>query len=560
MAGRLSEIPEWNVLLLEAGGDPPEVSENPFRWSETLASKYDWAFRTERNARLWKGMEDGRCLISRGHALGGSSSINAMVYLQGTKNDFAYWEDHGCTGWGYEDVVSYFKKSEDFVDAKRFDARVHGRGGPLTVSPMKTYDRNYGVISVAENTLNLPTVRDLNAYGRPVIGCGGYDSTTRDGRRCSTLKAFLLPASDRPNLYVAKNTIVTRILMHDGAATGVEFYGRQGAIQSVYCTKEVVLSAGPIKSPQLLMLSGIGPREHLESLGIHVVADLPVGYNMHDHPSYPGLVFTDRKCRPRDLIREETDDWLHAESGLFAKNVSTTGLTRLVSFLKSRPELEYPDLQLINIKLPYQSINNTPNKKNIMSNLFGYDDRVCGSYEELNSLSDTVLIIPVFLQPTSTGRVELRSTDPLDDPKIFADYLQDQEEIDALLYGIEFVVRLSETEEMSAAGLRLEKLKLDECDGLHVWGTRDYWLCAIEYLLFPFYHVVGTCKMGSADDCSTVVDPWLRVNGILGLRVADSSVMPKIVSVNTNPTTIMIGEKASDIIKECYLEGFQTDD
>lgn len=208
VAARLSEVPEWNVLLLEAGGDPPEHTENPALWRHSIKTDCDWAFLTERHPSLFKGMDGERCLISRGRALGGSSSINGVKYLRGTRADFDGWErEHGCRGWGYDAVLPYFKKSEDFVDPDRFDADIHAHSGPLTVSPMLTFDPVHRVIADAERALNLTMVDDVNRE-EPVVGFGDPDSTAREGRRCSTLKAFLLPASDRPNLFVAKNTVV----------------------------------------------------------------------------------------------------------------------------------------------------------------------------------------------------------------------------------------------------------------------------------------------------------------------------------------------------------------
>lgn len=550
VAARLSEIPEWNVLLLEAGRDPPEKSENPYRWTEQLRTTYDWAFFSEKSPNLWKGMENEGCLISRGRMLGGSSSINAMVYLYGTKQDFDNWRDNGCDGWGYDDVLPYFKKSQDFVDTTRFNPDIHSVGGPLTVSPLTTFDPAYDIISDAESSLDLNVVEDLNIK-EPVIGYGGYDSTTRGGCRCSTLKAFLLPASNRSNLFVAKNITVSRIIVKDDTAVGVEFKTISDELKVVMCTKEVILSAGPIKSPQILLLSGIGPSEQLANVDVPVIKDLPVGLNLHDHVSFPGLVFTVGKCRPKDEIIKESDTYLKSETSLFSENIPTTGLTRLMSFIKSKPELEYPDIQLINIKLPYNTTMSTQNNKNIMANLFGYNDEVSKLYEDLNLLSQIIIMIPVLLQPLSRGQIMLRSNDPFENPMIFADYLDREEEVEALLYGIEFIIKLSKTKELVDAGFVLEKFELPQCQHCE-WGTREYWLCHIKYLASPFYHVVGACKMGSIDDFSSVVDPLLKVKGINGLRVIDSSLMPQIVSVNTNAASIMIGEKGSDIIKECY--------
>jgi len=551
VAARLSEIPEWNVLLLEAGADPPELTENPLLWNHSIRTKYDWTFFSEKNHLLFKGMEDERCIISRGLMLGGSSSINAMIYLRGTVEDFRQWKNkYGCYGWDYEDVLPYFKKSEDFVDFSRFDPEIHSVGGMLTVTPLTTFDPASTVIADAEQSIHLIEVNDLNSK-EPVIGYGNFDSTTRNGRRCSTLKAFLMPASNRSNLYVAKKTFVTKIIIVDGVAVGVEFKCSSGEIKSVFCTNEVVLCAGPIKSPQLLMLSGIGPREHLNEHGIHVINDLPVGLNLQDHMSLPALVFTDRKCRPIENIKKESSDLLKIEMSLFSKNTTTLGLIKHMAFYKSNDDFEYADLQILNIRIPYNTTNTLPNKLHIFTNMFGYSKEVTNLYDELNLLSDIIVMTPLNLKTLSTGRIKLKSVNPLDDPKIILNYLTHEEEIETLLKGIEFIVKLSKTKNFIDAGLVLEELKLPNCAD-YVWDTRDYWICVIQNLAAPFFHVVGTCRMGSEHDPGSVVDTKLRVKGIIGLRLIDSSIMPKIVSANTNAAAIMIGEKGSDIIKECY--------
>lgn len=337
-----------------------------------------------------------------------------------------------------------------------------------------------------------------------------------------------------------------------GTATGVEFVwlpsrGRK----SVFCAKEVVLSAGPIKSPQILMLSGVGPAQHLRDHGVRVVRDLPVGFNLQDHMSLPAFVFTDRKRRPAEEIAAESRALQDTEAGLYAANATTVGLSKLTTFYKSREELRYPDLQIIKFRVPCNTTNGLPNGVNLFSSLFGYSEPVTRLYDRLNALSDIVVMAPIVLQPSSTGRVTLRSADPLDDPKIYADYLSRADEIETLIRGVEFIVRLSETERMRGAGLELEELDLPNCRD-YVWGTRGYWQCAIRNIAAPFYHVVGSCRMGSADDRRSVVDPSLRVKGVRGLRVVDSSIMPQIVSVNTNAASVMIGEKGADIIKAFY--------
>lgn len=337
-------------------------------------------------------------------------------------------------------------------------------------------------------------------------------------------------------------------------ATGVEFIppGPDRELRlMVLCTKEVILSAGPIKSPHILMLSGIGPVEHLRGHGVPAVRDLPVGYNLQDHVALPAFVFADRPDRPAADIAADSRRLADAEARLYDDGTSAVGLAQLTGFLKSRPELEYPDLQVVQFRVPLNSTGAQPNGGNLLSNLFGYAEPVTRVYDRLNERTDIVVMAPVMLQPGGAGRVALRSADPLDEPRIYADYLSRPADLEALLRGANYVLRLSDTEPMVAAGLQLQPLDLPGCGHL-VWGTRDYWLCAVRTMAAPFYHASGTCKMGAADDRLSVVDPELRVKGVYGLRVVDSSVMPQIVSVNTNGASIMIGEKGSDLIKECY--------
>lgn len=517
----------------------------------SLKTEYDWNFDTEK-CQIYKGMEGGIYSLPQGCMLGGSSSLNAMIYLRGTKFDFDLWRKNGCHGWGYKDVLPYFKKSEDFVDCSGFDVKIHSRGGPLTVSSLETSDPAYKIIAKAERSLNLCRVNDLNEK-KPFSGYGNFDSTTRDGRRCSTLKAFLLPACNRTNLYVAKNTLVTRIVFREKTAVGVEFLcPRDGSIKFVFCSKEVILSAGPINSPKILMISGVGPKEHLEELNIPVVNDLPVGCHLQDHMSFPAIVFSDRKCnRTREQIRKESEHLLQKEASYILSNITSMGISELMTFINTKDTLKYPNIQIIIFRIPYKLIDATPNSQNIMSNLFSYSSEVGELFKNLNSLTDLIIMIPIILQPKSTGRVMLRSNNPRDSPKIFADLLTDEEDRNTLIEGIEFVLKLAKTREMVDGGFVLEDLKLSQCDHFQ-WGSREYWNCALDYLAAPFFHAACTCKMGPENDPCAVVDPTLKVQGTECLRVIDSSVMYKIVSANTNAASIMIGEKGSCMIKEYY--------
>lgn len=562
VAARLSEVPDWNVLLLEAGDDPPESAELPYKFSETLRSRYDWTFFTEPERHLFKGLERERSTVSRGFMLGGSSSMNAMMYLRGTRRDFDGWRRMGNDGWGFDDVLPYFVKSEDMSDGARAGgggeggsgAARHGRGGPLTVGPFESVDPAGPVFAEAWRRLNLTEVDDLNRVAPPVVGYGRLDGTVRDGLRCSTLKAFLMPARNRSNLFVAKNVRVTRIAWDGTRAAGVEYSAPDGETRYVYGTREVILSAGVVMSPHVLMVSGVGPREHLRKYGISVVSDLPVGYNYQDHVSFPGLAFSDRKNRSRADVARESVELMQRSINMTRAGVATLGLTGLMTFVRTDDRGTAdgdPDVQIVLIRMPYNTTRRTANHRSRLTNLYGFADDVAELYDRLNGLSDTLLAVPINVNDRSAGRVMLQSPDPMVYPKIHANFLSYADELERMLRAIDYVVRLSDTEPVVGAGLVLEHIRYPGCAG-HAWRTRDYWLCAIRHVATSFYHPVGTCKMGPADDYRSVVDTELRVKGVRGLRVVDASVMPKIVSVNTNAATIMIAEKASDAIKRSH--------
>lgn len=546
VATRLSEIKDWNVLLLEAGSDPPPTSEIPLKWSMAMHTENDWEFYTEPQEKVFKGLKNGQCYLPRGRMLGGSSSMNVMLYLRGTMHDYNKWEDMGCTGWGFDSNLKYFQKNENFTDSSRFDASIHGNSGPISVSPYVSPDPAIKTIGEAADLMGLTKLTDLNKLTR-TTGYAMADSTTRNGLRCSTLKGYLIPNSERPNLFVAKKTRVTKVLLEKKRAYGVEYMTAAGEFKTVNCTMEVILSAGVVISPQLLMLSGIGPAKHLKDMNIDVVADLPVGSNYQDHFAFYGLVLTDRKDRPKEDIIKESKQLRIDTVKLITQGVSTMGLTGFVSFIDTTKKNIQPDIELMKIRFSY----NTTKDFDIFRRMFSFSDQMASVYDEINLLSDIILMIPISNHIVNTGHVELASKDPLIKPKIYANFLTDQVEYDVLIEGIQFVVDMCKTKPMVDAGYEFAKIKFPNCPDLE-WGTKEYWTCAINNVASSIFHSVGTNRMGAADDITTVVDIDLKVKGIENLRVIDSSVMPHLVSCNTNTATMMIAEKGSDKIKSQY--------
>ncbi|MEP6695705.1 MAG: GMC family oxidoreductase N-terminal domain-containing protein [Pseudonocardiales bacterium] len=505
LAARLSEDPAITVLLLEAGGsdDADEVGI-PLAFSQLFRTRHDWAFTTTPQEHA-----GSRSLFwPRGRLLGGSSSINAMIYIRGNSLDYDSWrDDYGCAGWGYADLLPYFLRSEDQAHGA---SAYHGIGGPLRVEDQRylhPLTRSFVDAAVASGRRR---TGDFN--GAEQEGVGPYQVTMKRGRRWSAADAYLRPAQDRPNLTVRTEALATRVVIEGGRAVGVT-YLRCGAEEVARAGTDVVLSGGSINSPQLLMLSGIGPAAHLREHGIRVVVDLPaVGANLQDHPVVPVLWFTAGVSRDlndagvRDLVR-----WRLTRRGMLASNVAESG-----AFFRSDSALPAPDLQL----------------------------HVAPAAFLDHGLSESIghgfTIGPTLVSVASRGRLTLRSADPRWAPAIDPAYLSEQADVDALVAGI------GVAREIGAQGPLSGHLAPEHLPGPEVSGVealRNYVRGNIETL----YHPVSTCAMGGGTD--SVVDPRLRVRGVDGLCVVDASVMPAAPRGNTNAPTIAIAERAADLLR-----------
>jgi choline dehydrogenase len=506
LAGRLTEDPGVRVLLLEAGPtDDVDEVRMPAAFYRLLRTQRDWDYRTEEQKQLL-----GRRLYwPRGRMLGGCSSINAMIYIRGHRMDYDRWRDeYGCTGWGYADLLPYFRRAEDQA---RGASPYHGVGGPLRVEDLRTEHPLTGAFLAAAVAAGLVPNDDFN--GPEQDGAGRYQVTQRGGRRWSAADAYLRPALGRPNLTVRSDALVTRVELAGGRATGVRYTWR-GAEQVARAEREVVLSGGAVNSPQLLLLSGVGPAEHLRDVGVDVVVDSPgVGGNLHDHPYVPVMWLT---RGIGDLSDAETPlqmlRWMTTHRGPLSSNAAESG-----AFLRSRPELPAPDVQLIAI--PTLAIDH------------GMALRPAKG----------VTIAPTVVDVASRGRLRLRSTDPRWKPAIDAGYYTDESDVDmaAMLAGVRVA------QEIAAAQPLSRHIDQPNLPGPGVTGE-DALREAIRAATETLYHPVGSCAMGAGD--AAVVDPDLRVRGIDGLRVVDASVMPAVPRGNTNAPTIAIAERAADLL------------
>ena len=504
LANRLSEDPSVKVLLLEAGGpDARKEIHIPVAFSKLFKSACDWAYYTEPEAQL-----DKRNLYwPRGKVRGGSSSINAMIYIRGNRYDYDHWRDLDNGGWGYDEVLPYFKKSEAQENGA---SEFHGAGGPLHVTNLRSVNPLSEAFVEAAQQCGYPRNPDFN--GAQQEGFGFYQVTQFEGKRCSAAAAFLHPIMKRPNLTVRTGVQVFDIIFEKRRAVALSFQQGESSTQE-HAQREIILCAGAIGSPHLLMLAGIGPADHLRSLGIPVTCDLPgVGANLQDHPAL-GVVY---QCtQPVSLANAESVKslarYMCFKNGMLTSNVAEAG-----GFIRNNSSYPAPEIQFH----------------------FGPGYYVDHGFATFKGHAFT--LGPTLIRPYSRGRITLRSSNPLDAPVIQANYLSDRRDMEALLQGLRIARSIAAAKAFDQyRGIEMHPGPDAKDDGAL--------LAYIAQKTETLYHPVGTCKMGS--DAEAVVDSELRVHELEGLRVVDASVMPAVPGGNTNAPTIMVAEKAADIIR-----------
>ncbi len=511
LAARLSEDPDTTVALLEAG--PPDRSAL-LHCPAGLAvlaqtGQANWGFQTVPQP----GLNGRRGYQPRGKVLGGSSSVNAMIYTRGHRSDYDHWAAQGNPGWSFDEVLPYFLRAEH---NERGASAWHGVQGPLNVKDLASPNRHSADFVQAAQQAGYPANADFN--GAEQEGVGLYQVTHRDGERFSAAKAYLTPHLHRPNLQVFTGAHTTRIVLEKKRATGVEFL-HEGAIKLLRAQREVLLCAGALQSPQILMLSGIGPHRHLVEHGIATQHDLPgVGQHLHDHVDVVQLSHAPRMkdlfgISPGALVRALAGimEWRRHRTGILTTNFAEAG-----GFIRSQPSETIPDLQL------HFVIGKLVDHGRKPSLGLGYSCHVC------------------VLRPQSRGSVMLEDRDPLSAPRIDPNFLGDRDDLERLVRGFRILREVMAQPAMAVFGgvesavsararsdMELEHFIRDHADTI--------------------YHPVGSCRMGPGT--MDVVDAQLRVHGLQGLRVVDASVMPRIVGGNTNAPVIMIAEKAADMVK-----------
>lgn len=508
LANRLSADPTKKVLLLEAGSkDTDMMIHMPAGVGKLISTdKVNWYYNTEEQEHM-----NNRSLFwPRGKVLGGSSSINGMIYIRGHGRDYDMWRQMGLSGWGFKDVLPYFRRAEGNENG---NDDFHGGDGPLGVTNHQNTNVLFDAFIEAGKQAGHPYTQDFN--GAQQEGVGNYQLTIKNGQRCSAAKGYLVPALKRPNLEVITEAMTSRILFKDKRAIGVE-YIQQQKIKQVYADVEVLLCGGAVNSPQTLMLSGIGDGEYLKKFGIDVVSDLPgVGQNMQDHLD----VMIHTECLQPITLHSQMNPLRALKTGLqyilTKKGLGTSNGLEAGAFLKTRPELEMPDIQIHFLAAIMKDHARGE------SGGHGFTTHVCQ------------------LRPESKGFIGLHSTDPFQHALIQPNYLESQTDRDVMREGLRIGREILEQPAMAAYTGK------EQAPGSHIQSDDDIdaW---IRDNAETIYHPVGTAKMGN--DSKAVVDERCRVRGVEGLRVVDASVMPTLIGGNTNAPTIMIAEKISDDI------------
>jgi choline dehydrogenase len=493
VASRLSEDPGVSVLVLEAGGpDTAPRIHQPSSYRELPGSDLDWAYRTEPEPH----MGGRRVPWPRGRVWGGSGSISAMVYVRGHPRDFDAWEAKGNPGWSWRDVLPWFKKAENH---ERGPSAHHGAGGPQNVADPRWVPPLSLAFLEAAREAGLRVHDDFN--GEEQEGASLFALNQRNGERHSAAAAYLRPSLHRKNLTVQSHAVVTRVLVREGRAVGVA-YVQDGVSREARAGREVILCAGTIGSPQILMLSGIGPADHLRSLGVSVVRDLPgVGENLQDHPRV-AVSYESRKALGLDptALEKAARDYARDRTGPLTSSGVGAG-----AFVRTSAELPAPDVEVI---------------------------------PTANPAANTWSLHVALMRPSSRGSLRLRSADPAAAPIIRANYLSGPGDLEALVRGLAVARRLAD--EAALAEYRGAEI----APGPGPSDLRSF----VRTNATTFFHPVGTCRMGR--DPLAVVDPELRVRGVAGLRVIDASVMPTLVGGAVHAATVMIAEKGADLVKQ----------
>lgn len=539
-ASRLSEDEGRSILLLEAGGDPyNEQNINiPIMADNVRGTEYDWQYKTTPQKFSCFGHVDNESYWAMGKGLGGSSNINYMQYIRGSRHDYDEWASNGAAGWAYKDVLPYFIKSEDQRNGEFIRTVFHGFGGRMTVSDVGPTQVNK-IMEQCFKEIGLKK-RDLN--GQTPFGWCPTQATVRSGVRWGTYRAFLRHARHRDGLHIVTHATVTKILFEKQQAVGVVVQ-HEGKEHVVNVNEEIVLAAGTVGTTKLLLLSGVGPRQHLQSLKIPVVVDLPVGENLQDQVIGDGITF----LTPYAGVSVTAAKSENLKSA-WAYSLFGTGMKASPRFRESIANIRLRH-QPSHIKYPLLQLHIVSNPDAYQAHHLSIKQEVWEELHDDDVPREGFTIFPVLLHPRSRGTIRLRSTDPNDPPLIDPRYLADDVDIKILAEGYQFIRRLINAQVMKDWQFEMTNRQLSQCASFGNF-TEQYIHCHLRHVTLPGGSPVGTCRIGAAGDPAAVVDPLLRVRGVKRLRVIDASIVPSSTSGNSYTSQVMIAEKAADIMRD----------